>query len=187
MQRIRRLLIFILMAALTIILIVCFLEFMGTRNPVFAFAINWLVMTWVAILGGVLHITMPLPSSYYRIRQFETNGRLYEILGVRFFKVVLIRSPLALLNPTIRHTGDRSTLFDLDRKMRDAEAGHLFIFIMMSLTILYTAIKGWWVFAAWLMVFNILFNVYPVMLQRYNRARLTPILKRARLVDRQGS
>ncbi len=180
MQKIRQMLLFILITALTVLLVGYFLDLMGIRNPVFAFAVNWIVMTWVVILGGVLRFTLPLPPWYYHIRSFEANGRLYEVFGVRVFKLLLIRSPLALLNPTIRHTGGRNALFDLERKMRDAEAGHLFIFIMMILIVLYTALKGWWSFAAWLMLFNILFNVYPIMLQRYNRARLTPLLERAR-------
>lgn len=180
MQRSGKITLFILITALSVFLVSYFIDFMGARNPVFAFAVNWLVMTWVAILGGVLHITMPLPASYYRIKQFESDGRLYEFLGVHIFKKLLIRSPLALLNPTIRHKGDRSALVDLESKMRDAETGHLFIFIIILLTALYTAMKGWWNFTIWLMLFNILFNVYPIMLQRYNRARLTPILERIR-------
>ena len=31
--------------------------------------------------------------------------------------------------------------------------------------------------AAWLMLFNVPLNAYPVMLQRYNRLRLDPLLK----------
>ncbi len=187
MQRVGQIILFILITALTVFLAGYFIDFMGARNPVFAFAINWLVMTLVAILGSALHITMPLPPAYYRIRPFEANGRLYEALGVRIFKIILIRSPLALLNPTIHYKGDRSALFDLESKMRDSETGHLFIFIIMILIVIHMAIEGWWNFATWLMVFNIFFNVYPIMLQRYNRARLAPLIERMRLADRHAS
>lgn len=68
--------------------------------------------------------------------------------------------------------------------MQASEASHLLIFLIIMMTVVYAAVKGWWDLAAWLMAFNILINVYPIMLQRYNRARLTPILERARRTSR---
>jgi hypothetical protein len=32
--------------------------------------------------------------------------------------------------------------------------------------------RGWWIAASWTFVFDVLVNGYPVILQRYNRARL---------------
>ena len=38
----------------------------------------------------------------------------------------------------------------------------------------------WFDAAGWLMLFNVLFNGYPVMLQRYNRMRLDPLQRAGR-------
>ena len=35
------------------------------------------------------------------------------------------------------------------------------------------AARGWWTAAGWTLPFDVLFNGYPVMLQRYNRALLS--------------
>jgi hypothetical protein len=38
--------------------------------------------------------------------------------------------------------------------------------------------RGWVSSAGWLLLFNILIDGYPVMLQRYNRARIEKVLQR---------
>jgi hypothetical protein len=43
----------------------------------------------------------------------------------------------------------------------------------------YALLQGWWDTFGWLLLFNILINAYPVMLQRYNRAKLQPLLEKA--------
>ena len=48
----------------------------------------------------------------------------------------------------------------------------------MGVTTVYAATKDWWAFVAWLLLANVVANVYPIMLQRLNRARLRPVLDR---------
>ena len=179
MKAIKQILVFTVATVVVVLLVACCAHFIGFRNPGFAFIVNWLVMTWVAVIGGVLHVSLPLPPRYYRIRPFESDGRIYEFLGTCLFKRLVSCGPLLALNPTIRFSGDRSSLSGLAQKMRDGEAGHLIIFLIMLVILGYAVINGWWDLAAWLLLFNILINVYPMMLQRYNRARLVPILERA--------
>ena len=47
---------------------------------------------------------------------------------------------------------------------------------MVVITI-YAATKAWWALASWLLLANVVANVYPLMLQRHNRARLLPVLE----------
>ena len=56
--------------------------------------------------------------------------------------------------------------------MRDAEAAH-FLLLMATLgVVLHAAARGWWPAALLTLVFDVLVNGYPVMLQRYNRVLL---------------
>ena len=180
MATIKNLLIFAAATILTVALIASCGQMIGVRNPGFAFIVNWMVMTWVAIFGAATGLPIPVPNSYYRIRQFESDGQLYELLGVRAFRTLLMRSPFGLLNSTIQYAGSRSSLDVLDANMRGSEDAHLLIFLIVTVLCGCAAAIGWWDLSAWLMVFNIPINVYPMMLQRYNRARLAPILRRAR-------
>jgi hypothetical protein len=157
-------------------------EAFGVRGPVFAFLANWIVMAWGAITGQVWEFW--LPAGYYRLRAYESDGRVYEFLGVGWFKKLVRRGPLTVFAPTLRTQSkisalSRVELTNLQREMCKTETGHLMIGVIVILMAGYTLLKGWWETAGWLLVFNILINVYPVMLQRYNRARLQPLLEKA--------
>lgn len=59
--------------------------------------------------------------------------------------------------------------------MRSAETNHVMMFLVVMLVIAHAIVRGWWDAATWTLLFNILINGYPVMLQRYNRGRLTSL------------
>jgi hypothetical protein len=56
--------------------------------------------------------------------------------------------------------------------MRRAETDHVYMFLAVLLVIGQAIVRGWWDAAGWTLLFDILVNGYPVMLQRYNRGRL---------------
>lgn len=147
------------------------------HSPIFAFLINWLVMSWVALMGQF--VTIPLfPSSYYKIKPFELSGQIYEKLGVALFKKIVRRGPFTVFSPTLRFPAERtvSALKALENEMRKAETSHLVIFFMILLLVGYALFKGWFGAVAWLLLFNILFNGYPVLLQRYNRLKIQELI-----------
>lgn len=157
----------------------------GFRTPSFAFLANWLVMSGVAITGQAIHLSFG--RNYYQIRPFERNGRIYECLGVRFFKRVVRSGPLSIFSPTLRLAGQRVALKDLEFEMRKAETGHCLIFLVMLVFVGYAGFKGWFDSVGWLLLFNIVLNGYPVMLQRYNRAKLLSLIERAEEASMKSS
>jgi hypothetical protein len=148
----------------------------GPHNPFFAFLLNWLTMSWVAVVGESMPLA--LPASYYSIKAFERTGRMYEYLGIRLFKKLVRRGPLSVFSPKLRLPKEKtvSALEQLEREMRKAETSHLLLFVVMVLFSVYALLRGWPDAAGWIMVFNILINGYPVMLQRYNRIKLTELI-----------
>lgn len=146
----------------------------GAQSVAFAFAAVWLPMTG---LGTVSHVVaLQLPDACHRLRDFELDGRVYERLGVRVIKRIVRRGPFALFNPGLHLPAERSPaqLALLDRRMRTAEASHGILFVLTLGVVAHAAIRGWWLAAGFTLLFDLLFNGYPVMLQRYNRARLRP-------------
>src|SRR5512142_2951969 len=133
----KKLAVFILATLGVIWLVVWSLDSFGVRSPIFAFLLNWLAMSWVALAGQSLHFT--LPANYYAIRSFEQTGRIYERLGVRLFKRLVRRGPLAISSPTLRLPQDKTIagLQRLDGEMRKAEAGHVIIFVLMLIFVIY--------------------------------------------------
>ena len=145
---------------------------LGGDSAGFAFLVVWVPMTW---LGTVSRVAQPrLPDGYHRLRAFERDGRVYERLGVRVFKRLLRRGPLAAFNPDLHLPADRAPehLAHLERRMCDAEAAHALLFVATLGVVAHAAAQGWWTAAALTLVFDVLLNGYPVMLQRDNRARL---------------
>ena len=144
----------------------------GGSSAVFAFLVVWVPMTW---LGTVSRVVQPrLPRSYHELRDFERGGSLYESLGVRLVKWLVRRGPLAVFNPDLHLPAERSPerIAHLDQRMRDAEASHFILFVATIGLVVHAAAQGWWTAAGLILLFDVLMNGYPVMLQRYNRVLL---------------
>jgi hypothetical protein len=148
----------------------------GIRSIAFGLLSNCLAVSWVALAGQF--VFFDLGSRYYRIRPFEQQGHFYEQLGIGFFKILVGRGPWSHLNPTLRFSGKLAHLTGLETEMRRAEGGHLVAFIMMVFATMFAAAQGWLDAAGWVTLFNVPFNLYPVMLQRCNRARIQAIQRR---------
>ena len=147
----------------------------GPRSAGFAFLLVWLSMCWVTLVLAAFPLR--LPAAYYELRPGERDGRRYEKIGVLVAKRILRRGPLRIFNPKLHLPSIRDAhgLAKLDAAMRSAETNHLIMFLVVMLVIAHAIVRGWWDAAAWTLLFNILINVYPVMLQRYNRGRLASL------------
>ncbi len=175
-----RILVIFAASAVLILLVVWIVAAFGVHGPVFPFLANWLVMAWVAIVGQVQEFQ--LPAGYYRLRACERDGRGYEYLGVHWFKKLVRAGPLTVFAPTLRTPRkitalDGAELARLGVEMCKAECAHLFIGWVVLLLAVYAASKGWWDTAGWLLLFDLPINAYPVLLQRYNRAKMQPLLE----------
>jgi hypothetical protein len=165
----------LILAGTTIVvagLLVWSLRAFGMNSVAFAFVVVWLPMTW---LGTVSHfVRLRLPASCHELRALERDGRVYERLGVRLVKRLLRRGPFALFNPGLRLPAERTpeSLLRLDDRMRGAETTHLVLFVLTLALVVHAALRGWWLTAGATLLFDVLVNGYPVMLQRYNRALL---------------
>jgi hypothetical protein len=145
---------------------------LDVQGPWFALVVVWAPMT---ALGTVSHVTpVRLPEGFHRLRPFELDGRCYELLGVRVVKRMLRRGPATWFNPALRlpPTRDAESLARLDAAMRTAEASHALLFVAVLPVVVHALVRGWWAAAGWTLLFDVVLNGYPVMLQRYNRARL---------------
>jgi hypothetical protein len=58
------------------------------RSIAFAFGVNWVLMMW-AIMFASNVVPLRLPAQYYVTRRFEKGGRVYDRLGVRWYRRAL--------------------------------------------------------------------------------------------------
>jgi thiosulfate reductase cytochrome b subunit len=101
------------------------------------------------------------------------------------FKALLFKSRMELLNFSARLSHGRRGLHGLERGIREAETDHAIALLVMVVITIHTAMNAWWALASWLLLANVVANVYPIMLQRHNRARLRPVLQKLGGRDRQ--
>jgi hypothetical protein len=141
------------------------------RHPlIFAFSLTWLIMAFVAAVTG--RIFVRLDPNLFRLARWEHEGRIYDRVGLGAVRWVLRHTPLGWLNPNIKV---RSGGSDMDRLLRDMNAVEGVHILAAGLSLAVAALyilTGQAIIGTWLVILTILFNVYPVMLQRWNRGRI---------------
>jgi hypothetical protein len=137
---------------------------------VFAFTLSWLLMTAIGLMTAAPYERADL--SRWRWAPWERQGRVYERLGVRGYRWALLHSPFGWCNPHLSVRGGRADLERLERDMLAAEGPHAISMVVTFAVAIGFAWTGHAWVAVWMAVVNVPLNVYPVMLQRWNRGRV---------------
>jgi hypothetical protein len=114
----------------------------------------------------------------FRKRYLFSGSKPYERLGVLWYRKVLLATPLRLFNTNIRFTANRGfdSLESVMMHMTDAEVAHWVGFAaMLVLNVAACWYHGFAMALAYL-ILNIFGNLYPCLLQQYNRHRLTRVI-----------
>jgi hypothetical protein len=82
------------------------------------------------------------------------------------------------LDPGHRNIRDAAAARAWLERTRDSERSHLVLLLMGAFTAAYAARIGWYGWAIALTASNLVFNLYPILLQRYNRCRIARLLRR---------
>lgn len=130
------------------------------------------LLTFLCVVIGAC-----LPGSYFRLRRTEADGRVYAALGVRRFRnVVAYGGPMVRLmrriDPESYTRLNKSTLAERERRTRKTEKIHCALLLGTIPAAVWAVLQREYWFAAYLLAANIPMNIYPILLQRYTRARL---------------
>ncbi len=110
-----------------------------------------------------------MPKDLYNKRKFETP-RYFKFLLVPVYQMVLINSFVRYFNPRVYLKGkDRSYLSTYHEETKIAETSHILAFVPTSILQIIYLLQGEYKHFLFLGLFNILFNIYPMLLQRQNR------------------
>ena len=146
-------------------------QYIGIQGFLFAWVLNFLLMMCVLMFTETLK--SPLTSPYYNQKIWENGGKVYENLGINFFRKLLVWVGWEKLNKKANPVEkDTNSLTQLHYKTKQSELGHLIILgIVLGFTI-FVAYQYGVLASLWLFLLNIGLNLYPIFLQRYNRPRL---------------
>jgi hypothetical protein len=149
--------------------------------------VGLLLVTALAIAIGWL-----LPSGYYAVHDFERDGRVYVRLGIGWFKQWMIDGDrmnrrMRRIAPGYRAVrGDRDSLAVYLARVRATEQAHLIWMLATLPASGYALLVGRVRFAAIVLALNVITNLYPIWLQRYNRTRLARTLDSQDRSDRRA-
>ncbi len=164
----------ILLAAVSVALMIRYLDITSIAC---SFALNFVLMFWFTLFESQLK--PGLNSRYFQSAPFEKQGHLYRMLGVEAYRAVLTKIGWEKMRQ--QQTPIKKNLSSLqayERASRVAETGHLVIGFLVLVLTGYVALTHSLAEARWLILFNVLFNIYPILLQRYTRPRLQGTIRR---------
>jgi len=128
----------------------------------------------IYILGGSV-----FPDSYFAPQRFEREGKIYRRTGilllVAFFRFTGYER---LMRKSIPVRNDLEALRYYSEVTRGSEANHVLAGICTVVLTISMGPRYPLHGTEWLWITNVLVNVYPVMLQRYNRPRVERIIRR---------
>lgn len=142
-------------------------------NPVAVMFLSFLL----GMLGNALLRRLAIYKSFGD-RYLFTGAKPYENLGVLWYRRFLLATPFKWFNTSIRFSANRSLeKFDVVLgHMIDAEVAHWIGFAGM----LVFSIAAFWYrgleMASAHLILNLLGNLYPCLLQQYNRQRLNRVI-----------
>jgi hypothetical protein len=156
-------------------LIAFFGRVMGLASPIFAFEAHFIGMACAVYVDKFL--VPRLDGRWFEVSPREV--RVYRALGsLGFMRLLRAIGWERAMRVGEKFEMKRATLFDYERATRHGENAHALLFVLTLLASVPMALCGAGAGVPWLVGMGVVFHVYPVMLQRTQRARLQPLLAR---------
>jgi hypothetical protein len=140
-----------------------------------SFWINWLIVLYVFLTHKISKISFP--NRFYQIQKHEYSGLFYQKIGVKLFKKILVKNPLPLSTAKLSLKNKSiESIRKLENQMRVAETVHFISFVISILVMLLFVFLRDLRFIYFMIFFNLIINLYPFFVQRYNRNRINNFL-----------
>jgi len=145
--------------------------YIGVIGFLFAWILNFMLMMCVLLFTETLKSN--LASDYFNGKQWESKGKIYEKIGINLYRKLLVLVGWEKLNKKANPVkSSLEALTHLEYRTKQSELGHVIIFFIVLGFTIYVAAKFSFTESLWLLFLNVIINVYPIFLQRYNRPRL---------------
>ncbi|MCF8277294.1 MAG: hypothetical protein K9J17_11220 [Flavobacteriales bacterium] len=151
---------------------------MGTGEMLFtAMIINLFITGVFAFVGFVFPTYRLLPASYYTISQPKTLALVVRIMGLKYFRTLLMLAYWGKAKNRKRYfNGTRQGIANLIEQSKRSEFGHLASFVSIMMVSVLLLWKGYDLLIAVTNLINIVGNFYPILLQRQHRMRIQRIV-----------
>jgi hypothetical protein len=140
----------------------------------FTFSLSIVFISW--IVGMVINALLSKTDFYQRLSNlnFIKDEKLNAMIGLEPFKWIIMHSFFKYFNPklSIKKRIVISELGAYRSEMTKAELGHLFAFLFTGIFIVIKIANGLYLFAAVMLLLNVIMNLYPGLLQQQNKRRI---------------
>lgn len=140
------------------------------------FCFMFMHLKWLFIILALSLLAGFLPNTFFDKIQLSQTTSLYKKIGIRIVKTYtqdgdLINRIIRKKFPGYRVFDNNSSIPRHINRAYSVEKIHFIMFLFFLLTSIYALTKGyeWW--AVIITVNNLIFNIYPILLQQYNRLR----------------
>lgn len=148
-------------------------DFTLVQSLILAFLLSIYITGIFAFLGFVYPTRKLLSDQYYSIKNPLRIKKIYDILGLKYFKFFLLFMFWGKEKNRKKYfNGTKSRLHNFIYQTRQSEFGHLLSFIAIQLFAFYLLYEGYFFISLFSSILNIIGNLFPVILQRYHRVRI---------------
>lgn len=133
-------------------------------------------------IGLIINNLIKNTSFYSKLSSFNfiKHEQTHKLIGLNTVNWIIKNSFFKHFNTKIKFSTrpSISQLKTIRKEMTYAEIGHFIAFIFILVIIILKILNGQLTYAVILFGFNIIFNLYPSLLQQQNKKRIDRILKR---------
>jgi hypothetical protein len=157
-------------------------------NPlVYSIAVSWLISITIAVVSSAIFFRVN--PRLFSLAHWERQGEIYDRAGIRAFRWVLFHSPLGWINANFHLRASRADCDRLMREMNSSEGVHWLTCVVSVMLAISYLLHNHAVYGYAMLLVRIPFDLYPIMLQRWNRGRVSRVLggpSHVRPVDAPG-
>lgn len=146
---------------------------------IIAFLLTLYITGIFAFTGFAFPTHRVLPKSYYEIKNDNILINLNNMLGVKYFKYLLLLFFWGRKkNRKNYFNGTKNGLQNFIFQTKQSEFGHFGAFVIITITSIFLLAYGYLFLVIVMTLINIIGNGYPIILQRMHRLRIEKITKR---------
>ncbi|MFK7771361.1 MAG: hypothetical protein AB8F94_04445 [Saprospiraceae bacterium] len=119
-----------------------------------------------------------MPSKHYKIKDPKKVNFWFKKLKGEWFRKFLLATVWRKKTAQKKFfDGTISGINNFEVQTHKSEFGHLIPLVIISVLCVYFVIRGFWWAIFFTMLINVIFNFYPILLQRHHRGRLVRMKK----------
>jgi hypothetical protein len=132
-----------------------------------------------AFIGFAYQTNAVLPSSYYTVNNPKLITSLYNLLGVKYLRIMLLLTFWGTKkNRKKFFNGTKAGIENFIHMTKQSEFGLLGAFVVLLILSIILLIQKHYLLVSVLTVINVIGNLYPIILQRFQRMRIACVFNK---------